>query len=135
MSVQQLTWLFFRKPDEVKAVELKNLHLIRQASPSIETAYHLVDQFLQMVRERTGEHLDQWLEAVKASQLQAFESCVTGVQQDKDAVLAGLTLPWSTGPASGPCESAQAHSKKQVWSRRSRSAQAARPLAPQKESG
>ena len=25
----------------------------------------------------------------------------TGVQQDKDAVLAGLTLPWSTGPVEG----------------------------------
>jgi hypothetical protein len=30
---------------------------------------------------------------VKVSQLEAFESFVTGVQQDKDAVLAGLTLP------------------------------------------
>jgi hypothetical protein len=26
---------------------------------------------------------------------------VTGVQQDKDAVLAGLTLPWSNGPVEG----------------------------------
>jgi transposase len=101
MSVQQVTWLFFRKPNELKEEELENLRLIRQASPRIETAYHLVEQFLQMVRERTGEHLDRWLLAVKASQLEAFESFVTGVQQDKDAVLAGLTLPWSTGPLEG----------------------------------
>jgi hypothetical protein len=26
---------------------------------------------------------------------------VTGVQKDKDAVLAGLTLPWSNGPLEG----------------------------------
>jgi len=101
MSVQQITWLFFRKPDELKEEELESLQLIRQASPSIETAYRLVEQFLQMVRERTGEHLDGWLGAVKASQLEAFESFVTGVQQDKDAVLAGLTLPWSNGPLEG----------------------------------
>lgn len=101
MSVQQATWLFFRKHDELKEEELENLRLIRQASPRIETAYHLVEQFLQMVRERTGEHLDGWLGAVKASQLEAFESFVTGVQQDKDAVLAGLTLPWSNGPLEG----------------------------------
>jgi transposase len=101
MSVQQVTWLFFRKPDELKKEELENLRLLRQASPRIATAYHLVEQFLQMVRERTGEHLDGWLGAVKASQLEAFESFVTGVQQDKDAVLAGLTLPWSTGPLEG----------------------------------
>ncbi len=64
-------------------------------------AYQLVATFLQMVRERTGEQLDAWLEEVKASRLEAFASFVTSVQQDKDAVLAGLTLPWSTGPLEG----------------------------------
>lgn len=54
-----------------------------------------------MVRERTGEQLDAWLEAVQASHLKAFQSFVAGVQQDKDAVLAGLTLPWSNGPLEG----------------------------------
>ncbi len=54
-----------------------------------------------MVRERTGEQLDAWLGAVQASHLKAFQSFVTGVQQDKDAVLAGLTLPWSNGPLEG----------------------------------
>jgi transposase len=101
LSVQQATWLFFRKPDELKEEERENLRVIRQASPSIEIAYRLVEQFLQMVRERTGEHLDSWLEAVKASRLQAFESFVTGVQQDHDAVQAGLTLPYSNGPLEG----------------------------------
>jgi hypothetical protein len=38
---------------------------------------------------------------VQASHLQAFQSFVTGVQQDKDAVLAGLTLLWSNGPVEG----------------------------------
>jgi hypothetical protein len=48
-----------------------------------------------MVRERTGEQLDSWLNKVEASHLQAFQPFVTGVQKDKEAVLAGLTLPWS----------------------------------------
>ncbi len=54
-----------------------------------------------MVHELTGERLEEWLGKVAASHLQAFQSFVTGVQQDKDAVLAGLTLPWSTGPVEG----------------------------------
>jgi len=54
-----------------------------------------------MVRERTGEQLSAWLASTKASHLQAFDSFVTGVQQDQDAVLAGLTLPWSNGPLEG----------------------------------
>ena len=54
-----------------------------------------------MVRERTGEQLDAWLKQVGASHLQAFRTFVTGVQNDKEAVLAGLTLPWSNGPLEG----------------------------------
>ncbi len=38
------------------------------------------------------EQLDAWLKAVEASHLEAFQTFVTGVQKNKDAVLAGLTL-------------------------------------------
>jgi len=97
----QATWLFFRKLEDLKEEERENLRQLRRMSPHLETAYQLVEMFLHMVRERTGEQLDAWLAAVKASHLEAFESFVTGVQQDKDAVFAGLTLPWSNGPLEG----------------------------------
>lgn len=42
-----------------------------------------------MVRERTGEQLDAWREAVQASHLEAFQTVVAGVQKEKEAVLAG----------------------------------------------
>jgi transposase len=135
LSVQQATWLFFRKPDELKEEELERLRLLRQASPTIETTYQLVKLFLQMVRERTGEQLDSWLAAVQASHLEAFASFVTGVQQDKDAVLAGLTLEWSNGPLEGNVTRRQHHQKKHVRSRRNRSAQASRAPSQQKGSG
>ena len=101
LSAQQATWLFFRKEEELKAEEQETLQQLRQASPSLETTYQLVKAFLHMVRELTGEQLDAWLEAVQASQLEAFQPFVTGVQKDKDAVFAGLTLPWSNGPLEG----------------------------------
>ncbi len=101
LSAQQATWLFFRRPEDLKQEERETLQQLRQASPHLEAAYRLVETFLQMVRERTGEQLDAWLVAVQASHLEAFKSFVTGVQQDKDAVLAGLTLEWSNGPLEG----------------------------------
>jgi len=101
LSAQQTTWLFFRKQDELKEEERESLQQLRQASPPIEAAYQLVKKFLQMVRERTGEQLDAWLAFVEASHLEAFDSFATSVQQDKDAVFAGLTLPWSNGPLEG----------------------------------
>ena len=101
LSASQATWLFFRKEEDLKAEEQENLRLLRQASPDLETAYQLVKEFLHMVRELSGERLEEWLGKVQASHLQALQSFVTGVQQDKDAVLAGLTLPWSNGPLEG----------------------------------
>src|SRR6266487_3117076 len=101
LSAQQATWLFFRKEEELKAEEQETLRQLRQASPHVETTHQLVNAFLRMVRERTGGQLDDWLEAVQASHLEAFQTFVTGVQRDKDAVLAGLTLPWSNGPLEG----------------------------------
>jgi transposase len=101
LSAQQATWLFFRRPEDLKKEELERLHQLRQASPQVEATYQLVAKFLHMVRERTGEQLDAWLNAVEAKHLDAFQSFVTGVQQDKDAVLAGLTLPWSNGSLEG----------------------------------
>jgi len=79
----------------LKAEEQETLQQLRQASPHLETTYQLVKEFLHMVRERTEEQLDAWLGAVQASHLKAFQTFVTGVQKDKDAVLAGLTISWS----------------------------------------
>ena len=85
----------------MKAEEQETLRQLRQASPDLETAYQLVKEFLHMVRELRGERLEEWLDKVEASHLQAFQSDVPGVQQDKDAVIAGLTLAWSNGPVEG----------------------------------
>lgn len=101
LSAQQATWLSFRKPEDLKTEEQETLQQLRQASPHLETAYQLVETFLHMVREHAGEQLDGWLKAVQASHLEAFQTFVTGVQQDKDAVFAGLTLPWSNGLLEG----------------------------------
>jgi len=54
-----------------------------------------------MVRERRGEKLDAWLEAVTASSLAELQPFVAGVYQDKAAVQAGLALPWSQGQTEG----------------------------------
>jgi hypothetical protein len=54
-----------------------------------------------MVGELSGERLEEWLDKVEASHLQAFQSFVSGVQQDRNAVLAGGTLAWRNGPVEG----------------------------------
>jgi transposase len=85
----------------LKEEEQETLRQLRQVSPALEATYQLVEAFLHMVRQRTGEQLDAWLAKGEASHLEAFEPFVTGIQKDKDAVCAGLTLPWSNGPLEG----------------------------------
>jgi len=74
---------------------------LRQSHPKVDLAYDLVQQFAQMLRTRTGEQLDAWLEKVRASQIREFQSFVVGIERDKAAVVAGLTLPQNNGLVEG----------------------------------
>ena len=100
-SAQRATWLFVCQPEQLDERQHEELALIRQASPSAETAYRLAQAFMHMIREQVGQQLDTWLSEVTASHLPELESFAKGIQHDKAAVLAGLTLPWSTGPVEG----------------------------------
>ena len=79
------------------AEDQETLTLLRSLHPEVDQAYELVQQFTQMLRTRTGEHLDAWLEKVRASQIRELQGFVAGVERDKRAVKAGLTLPQSNG--------------------------------------
>lgn len=100
-SARRATWLFVRQPDELDETQQKELALIRAASSSAEAAYCLTQAFMQMIREHTGHQLETWLSLVEESRLPEFKSFAKGLQQDKAAVLAGLTLAWSNGPLEG----------------------------------
>jgi transposase len=94
-------FLFVCQPEKLDEPQQKELALIRQTSPSAETAYGLAQAFMQMIREHTGEQLDTWIHSVEASHLPELESFAKGIQQDKAAVCAGLTWPYSNGPLEG----------------------------------
>jgi transposase len=102
LSTGRSTWLFLRKSVDLSQEEQEELLQIRQASPEIEAAYQLVQTFFQMMCERTGQqHLETWLKAAETSHIPEFESFAAGVRQDQAAILAGLTLPWSSGQTEG----------------------------------
>ncbi len=100
-SARRAAWLFVRQANDLDETQQKELALMRQVSPTAEAAYGLTQAFLQMVREHTGEPLEAWLSLVEESTLPELKSFAKGLQQDKAAVFAGLTLPWSNGPVEG----------------------------------
>jgi transposase len=54
-----------------------------------------------MMQHRQGARLDAWLTQVHESGLPELQSFASGVEQDKAAVQAGLTLPISNGQVEG----------------------------------
>jgi transposase len=60
-----------------------------------------VRQFAEMMTHRHGQNLKTWMNAVLGDDLPELHSFVTGLRRDQDAVTAGLTLPYSSGPVEG----------------------------------
>lgn len=58
----------------------------------------LTQQFLTIRRCRRGQEFEMWLEAVEASQIAELCRFVHSLCQDKETVVAGLTLSYSNGP-------------------------------------
>jgi transposase len=100
-SAKDAVWLFMRAPDKLDKKEQETLTAICQASETAHTMYQLVQEFREMLHQRTGEKLDEWLEKVRASQVRELQSFVVGIERDKAAVVAGLTLPYNNGLVEG----------------------------------
>ena len=71
-----------------------NEHVILHQHPEKNRLSHLV-------RQRLSDQLDAWLERATPCGLRAFQSFANGLREDYQAVKAGLTFPWSTGPVEG----------------------------------
>ncbi len=98
---RQAAFLFLRRPEKLNAQEQETLCKLRQINPEVDLAYDLVQQFAQMLRTRTGEGLDAWLNEVENSQLSELQAFAAGVEKDKDAVRAGLTWRINNGMVEG----------------------------------
>jgi transposase len=99
-SAKSLSWLVFRATPEHDEDEQA---LWRQvcAHPVLAQLHDLIQEFREMVRQRRGNDLDAWLSACRSSGIPELGNFVDVLQRDYDAVKAGLTQPWSTGPVEG----------------------------------
>jgi transposase len=100
-SAHEAVWLFARAPDSLEEKEQETLTAICQASETARTTYQLVQEFRQILHHREGEKLDAWLAKSAASQIREFQSFVQGIERDKAAVVAGLTLSQNNGLVEG----------------------------------
>jgi transposase len=92
------TWLFIRDPKQLTAQKHPELELICQRSETARQTYALTQQFMTMLRLRRGQEFEAWLSAVEASHITELRRFAHSLCTDKEAVMAGLTLPYSNGP-------------------------------------
>lgn len=90
-----------RRPGDLDETEKQDLTLICQVIPTATRVYELAQDFMEMLRHRKGERLDDWLRSVQDSHIKELQSFVRSIERDKSAVLAGLTLPHSNGIVEG----------------------------------
>nr|WP_239373623.1 ISL3 family transposase [Frankia sp. Cj5] len=60
-----------------------------------------IGAFATLLTGRRGETLDAWITTVRDDDLPALHAFVAGLENDHDAIVAGLTLPSSNGPMEG----------------------------------
>jgi transposase len=93
-------WIL-RHPDSLCEVEQLRLQAVLAHCPELEALTGHVRSFAQILTERQGQRLPEWLDAVRQDDLPGLRTLAAGINRDRVAVIAGLTLPWSSGVVEG----------------------------------
>jgi transposase len=101
LTPSRATWLVMRREAKLDDDEKTQLARLQAQEGEIAEAITLTQNFAALVRQRQPDQLETWLERATASGLQAFTSFANGLRADYQAVKAGVTLMWSTGPVEG----------------------------------
>jgi transposase len=143
LTPRRATWLVLRREAKRTEAEAQQLAQLRAQQAEVAEAIDLAQDFATLVRQRYPEALDPWLQRATTSTLEALQRFAKGLYEDYEAVKAGVTLPWSTGPVEGHINRLKML-KRQMFGRarldllshrfvgapRGGQAQAARPRAP-----
>jgi transposase len=101
LTPRRATWLVLRREEQRTEAETHQLAQLRAQQAEVAEAVDLAEDFATLVRQRQPAQLDPWLQRATTSPLEALQRFAKGLYEDYEAVKAGVTLPWSTGPVEG----------------------------------
>ncbi|MCC7164729.1 MAG: ISL3 family transposase [Anaerolineae bacterium] len=99
-SAKRLAWLLVKDPEQLDEKENTLLGQLLQ-HPAVAKCYALGQQFTKMVRYQLPKKLTGWLKACQDSGIPEFASFADGINSDRSAIRAALTLAWSNGQLEG----------------------------------
>jgi transposase len=105
LTPRQAAGLLLARPEALTEPRQAAVERLKALHPDIQIAAMLLGRFAQMIRtradERPREQLDRWMADAEGAGLPELKAFVTKLRQDVEAVLAGLSLPYSQGQTEG----------------------------------
>jgi transposase len=96
-----VVWWLLGGPSTLTEEQAAFLERLKAGRPKIELAQNLAREFFSMVRERAPGRLEEWVVRASTSGMEALQQFGAGLRRDWEAVVAGLTVEWSSGPVEG----------------------------------
>jgi transposase len=101
LTPRRATWLVLRRETKRTEAEAQPLAHVRAQQAAVAEAIDLAQDFTRLVRQRQPERLDPWRQRATTSAVDALRRFATGLYEDDEAVKAGGTLSWNSGPVEG----------------------------------
>jgi transposase len=94
--------LILGRPEHLAAKDHRLLERVCEQCPDLAAACRLARTFAEILRERRGaDAFHAWTTDAERSSVSELRSFATNLRRDTAAVVAGLTLPWSSGSVEG----------------------------------
>jgi transposase len=100
-SPRKTYWLMMGTKMEPEPEEMAFLNQLLNTNAEVRSAQELAKGYCEIVSQRKGGSLDEWIEQVKSSNLPELKSFVRGLKMDEQAVRAALEKEWSNGQTEG----------------------------------
>ncbi|MEV4872077.1 transposase [Streptomyces syringium] len=100
-SVRDVTSWITRHPESLDADQAQRLKDILARCPELGRTTERVRAFADLMNNRNGRHPHRRIAQVQADGLPALHAFTAGLTQDLDAVVAGLSTRYSSGPVEG----------------------------------
>jgi transposase len=103
ISPRHLARLLLTRPDSLKDEHRLLLDDLTASCPEMIDLAGLVRAFADLLRPRDGnaDRLDAWITTARAAELPHLHAFIRGLDQDRDAVRAAVTLPYHNGGTEG----------------------------------
>ena len=104
LSVHQAVAIALRRPDRRSAAERQTLEAVEALHPELRQVLSLLERFAALLRQRPVQptaQLTAWEAEALAVGTPEVTAFIAKLEQDRDAVVAALALPYSQGQTEG----------------------------------